>query len=119
MPNPFGAPEISVQAVEEKRKAGEQFVWLDVREPQEYSQVYIDDARVVNVPLSDLAARQLVALPAAAQDKNTEIITFCHHGMRSAQVTAWLRQQGWTNVVNMANGIDAWAREIDPSVGTY
>ncbi|MFN8491798.1 MAG: rhodanese-like domain-containing protein [Caldilineaceae bacterium] len=119
MPNPFGAPEISVQAVEAKRKAGEQFVWLDVREPQEYNHVRIHDERVVNVPLSELAARQLAALPPALQDKNTEVVTFCHHGMRSAQVTAWLRQQGWTNVVNMTNGIDAWAREIDPSVGTY
>ena len=119
MPNPFGAPEISVQAVEEKRKAGEQFVWLDVREPQEYNHVRINDERVVNLPLSELAAHQLAALPAALQDKNTEVVAFCHHGMRSAQVTAWLRQQGWTNVVNMTNGIDAWAREIDPSVGTY
>jgi rhodanese-related sulfurtransferase len=119
MPNPFGAPEISVQAVEAKRKAGESFVWLDVREPNELALVAITDERVVNVPLSDLAARQLAAVPAAAQDKATEMIAFCHHGMRSAQVTAWLRQQGWTNVVNMTGGIDAWAREVDPSIGTY
>lgn len=119
MPNPFGAPEISVKEVEEKRKAGEQFVWLDVREPQEYTHVHIDDERVVNAPLSELASRQLAALPAAVQDKNGPIIAFCHHGGRSAQVTAWLRQQGWTNVVNMTGGIDAWAHEIDAAVGTY
>ncbi|MCX6044968.1 MAG: rhodanese-like domain-containing protein [Chloroflexi bacterium] len=119
MPNPFGAPEISVQAVEAKRKAGEQFVWLDVREPNELAQVAIADERVVNVPLSDLSSRQLNALPAAAQDKEAEIIAFCHHGMRSAQVTAWLRQQGWTNVINMTGGIDAWAQAIDPTIGMY
>ncbi len=119
MPNSFGAPEISVQAVEAKRKAGAPFIWLDVREPNEIAQVAIDDERVANAPLSELSARQLSALPVAAQDKNTEIIVFCHHGMRSAQVTAWLGQQGWTNVVNMTGGIDAWAREIEPSVGTY
>lgn len=119
MPNPFGAPEISVQEVEAKRKAGEQFIWLDVREPQEYTQVHIDDERVLNVPLSELAARQLTALPAPAQDKDAPIVAFCHHGGRSAQVTAWLRQQGWTNVVNMTGGIHAWAQSIDPAVGTY
>ncbi len=119
MPNPFGAPEISVQAFEAKRKAGEPFVWLDVREPNELAQVALDDERVVTAPLSDLSARQLSALPATASDKNAEIIAFCHHGMRSAQVTAWLRQQGWTNVVNMNGGIDAWARAIDPTIGTY
>jgi rhodanese-related sulfurtransferase len=31
----------------------------------------------------------------------------------------WLRHQGWTNVLNMAGGIDAYARQIDPDVGLY
>ena len=53
------------------------------------------------------------------QDKDAPIVAFCHHGGRSAQVTAWLRQQGWTNVVNMTGGIHAWAQSIDPAVGTY
>jgi rhodanese-related sulfurtransferase len=66
-----------------------------------------------------LAAQQLAALPDAAQSKEAEIVVFCHHGMRSAQVVAWLRGQGWTNVLNMNGGIDAWARQVDPSVGLY
>ncbi len=41
------------------------------------------------------------------------------HGVRSAQVVAWLRQQGWTQAVSMAGGIDAWAREVDARVGSY
>ncbi|MEZ4860415.1 MAG: rhodanese-like domain-containing protein [Caldilineaceae bacterium] len=119
MPNPYGAPEITVQAVDAKRKADADFVWLDVREPQEVAHVRIDDRRVRLAPLSELADRQLAALPDDAQNQQVEIIVFCHHGMRSAQVTAWLLQQGWTHVTNMAGGIDAWAREIDPSVGLY
>jgi rhodanese-related sulfurtransferase len=39
--------------------------------------------------------------------------------MRSAQVVAWLRGQGWHNVWNMRGGIDAYAREVDASVGVY
>jgi rhodanese-related sulfurtransferase len=43
----------------------------------------------------------------------------CHHGTRSAQVTAWLAQQGYKNVSNVAGGIDAYARQVDSSVGFY
>lgn len=119
MPNPYGAPEISVQDVDQKQKNGEQFIWLDVREPPEFAAASIIHDAVVQVPLSELAAEKLNALPEAALDKEAEIIVFCHHGVRSAQVVAWLQQQGWSNVLNMEGGIDAWANQIDPSVGTY
>jgi rhodanese-related sulfurtransferase len=119
MPNPYGAPEITVQQVDQKTKAGDQFVWLDVREPLELQRAAIHDTRVVEAPVSRLAQFQLEGLPDAAQPQDAEIVVFCHHGMRSAQVTMWLRQQGWTNVTSMAGGIDAWSREIDGTVGTY
>lgn len=119
MPNPYGAPEISVQDVAAKLTAQESFVLLDVREPHELQGASLPPGTFDLVPLSDLAARQLTALPQDAQAQDAEIVVFCHHGMRSAQVTAWLKQQGWTNVLSMAGGIDAYAREIDPKVGIY
>jgi rhodanese-related sulfurtransferase len=119
MPNQFGAPEISVQDVALKLKADEPFIFLDVREPDELTAAAIKDERVVNVPMSVLAQQRTAALPDAAQEKDAEIVVFCHHGGRSGQVTAWLRGQGWTNVVNMEGGIDAWARSVDASVGRY
>jgi adenylyltransferase/sulfurtransferase len=119
MANPVGAPEITVREVEQKRQAGEDFVWLDVREPNEQQLAYIEDPRVVEAPTSRIAAFQAAALPEEAQDKDVEIIVFCHHGMRSAQVAAWLIDQGWANVYSMTGGIDAWAEEIDESVGMY
>ena len=119
MANPYGVPEITVQEVVNKKNNDESFIWIDVREAQEYG-VSIQDDSIVRLPLSELAARQLDALPdEIASNKEAEIIAFCHHGMRSAQVVAWLSQQGWTNVINMDGGIDAWANEIDPSIGTY
>ena len=117
MPNPFGAPEVTVQDVAAKREANEDFVLLDIREPEEHEVARIDGADFV--PMSKLAAEQTSALPEAAQEKNAEIVTFCHHGMRSAQVTAWLAQQGWTNVSSMDGGIDAWSQQVDSSVPTY
>lgn len=119
MPNPYGAPEVTVQEINAKRQAGETFLWLDVREQDEVHTVQITDKRITVLPLSELAQRQLAALPSQAQAQDAEIVVFCHHGMRSAQVTSWLLQQGWTNVKSMAGGIDAWAHEIDPTIGTY
>lgn len=119
MPNPYGAPEISVKDVAGKVAANESFVWLDVREPNELTAASINDERVVNVPMSVLAQKKTAALPAATQDKEAEIVVFCHHGTRSAQVTSWLLGQGWSNVLNMEGGIDNWARQVDASVGRY
>lgn len=119
MPNPYGAPEISVQAVAARLDRGENFILLDVREEYEVQSASMAQGTYMLAPLSELAAKQTAALPPAAQSKEADIVIFCHHGMRSAQVTAWLLQQGWTNVVSMAGGIDAYAREVDPSVGSY
>lgn len=119
MPNPYGAPEISVQDVAAKIAANENFIWLDVREPDELRAASINDDRVVNVPMSVLAEQRTAALPDEAQAKDAEIVVFCHHGTRSGQVTAWLRGQGWTNVLNMEGGIDNWARTVDATVGRY
>jgi adenylyltransferase/sulfurtransferase len=114
----FGIPEMSVGEVARRRGAGEALILLDVRELQEQQLANLGDG-VFLVPMSRLIARQLEALPAPAQDKEAEIVIFCHTGQRSGQVTAWLQQKGWKNVYNMAGGIDAWAREVDPSVGFY
>jgi adenylyltransferase/sulfurtransferase len=119
MPNPYGAPELTVQEVKQKVDAAESFVWLDVREVYELQRAAIDDPRVVVAPVSRLAQFQLDGLPEEVQARDAEIVVFCHHGVRSAQVTMWLKQQGWTNVLSMAGGIDAWAREIDASAGSY
>lgn len=120
MPNPYGAPEINVQDVAAKQREGEDFLLVDVREPNELELASLPDGAFISLPLSELRERRLEALPEAlSQDKHAEIVLFCHKGLRSAQVTVFLRQQGWSNAVSMAGGIDAWAEEIDESVGQY
>ncbi|MGL4650738.1 MAG: rhodanese-like domain-containing protein [Caldilineaceae bacterium] len=119
MPNPYGAPEISAGALKAKRDAGEALTWLDVREPWEVRRVQVKDEGILNTPLSDLSQRGLDALPDQALDKQAAIVVQCHHGVRSAQVALWLRQQGWSDVVSLAGGVDAWAKEVDASIGTY
>ncbi|MDE0465397.1 MAG: rhodanese-like domain-containing protein [Caldilineaceae bacterium] len=120
MPNPYGAPEISVHDVAAKQKDDSEFLLVDVREPNELELASLPDADFINMPLSELRERRLDAIPEdIQQNKELEVVLFCHKGLRSAQVTVFLRQQGWSNAVSMAGGIDAWADEIDESVGKY
>lgn len=116
MSNPYGVPEISVQDVARRRA---ELLLMDVREQMELFLANLGE-EVAWAPLSDLAARRLVALPPeVTADKEQEIVVFCHTGVRSAQVTAWLRSEGWSSVSSMAGGIEAYALQIDPSVGRY
>ena len=119
MPDNIGAPEISVTEVAKKLQEDETFVLLDVREMHESQWAKLDDERVVKLPLSILSQELLAAIPDEVKEKDTEVIVFCHTGVRSFQVTGWLRQQGWTNVLNMTGGIDEYAVRIDSSVGRY
>ncbi|MCA9941094.1 MAG: hypothetical protein KC418_20785 [Anaerolineales bacterium] len=112
-------PQITPPELARRRAAGDALVLLDVREPMELRYASLGDG-VELAPLSRLAALGIQALPASVvNDKTAEIVVICHHGNRSAQVTTWLQQQGWTNVLNLTGGIDAYARQVDPSVGSY
>jgi rhodanese-related sulfurtransferase len=69
--------------------------------------------------MSWLANQGVEALPESAKSQDAEIYVMCHHGHRSTDVTNWLAAQGWTNVFNVRGGIDAYAHEIDKTVGFY
>lgn len=112
-------PEIDVATLDEKLKSNDDFILLDVREADELLRAHIDDPRLVHTPMSGLAAGGTSALPEPAQSAERSVLVLCHHGSRSADVTAWLIQNGWTNVVNVRGGIDAYAKKIDASVGMY
>ena len=112
-------PEITVTELSEKLKSDEEFILLDIREPHELSLAKVSDSRLEVTPMSRLAREGPQALSDSAKSQDATIYVMCHHGNRSAQVTAWLAQQGWKDVFNVRGGIDAYAREIDNSVGFY
>jgi rhodanese-related sulfurtransferase len=112
-------PEISVQELSEKLKSQDEFILLDVREPHELNFARLSDRRLEATPMSRLAREGVNALSESAQTPDATIYVMCHHGNRSAQVTAWLAQQGWKNVFNVRGGIDQYARQVDPTVGFY
>jgi rhodanese-related sulfurtransferase len=113
-------PEISVHELAEKLASDTQIKILDVRELWEIGLVNLKDARVVELPLSQLARELAEGLPADIQDnRDAEIVVMCHSGIRSADVTRWMVMQGWRNVRSLHGGIDAYAVEIDKSLGRY
>ena len=92
---------------------------LDVREPWEIAlaAIRIEGCESLAIPMNEVPAR-LDAL-AAARDGTQPVVCICHHGMRSAQVVAFLERQGWADVYNLAGGIAAWSAQVDPGVPTY
>jgi len=107
-------PAIEIDPSEVKRRldAGEKVRMVDVREPFEHEQAHI--AGVELIPMRSVP-QSLESLRAG----NGQLVVFCHHGMRSLQVTEWLRRQGLEDCVSMAGGIDRWSLEIDPGVPRY
>jgi rhodanese-related sulfurtransferase len=103
--------EISVAELKRMYDAARAFVLLDVREPDELETARIRWAK--HVPMRDVPAR-ITELP-----RDGNIVVMCHGGMRSERVARYLRDNGFTSVANLAGGIDAWSREIDPSVPRY
>ena len=112
-------PEITVIELSEKLNSENQFILLDVREPHELNFAKVSDSRLEVTPMSRLAREGTKALSDSAKSQDATIYVMCHHGNRSAQVTAWLAQQGWKNVFNVRGGIDEYARNVDQSVGFY
>ena len=112
-------PEIDVHELARKLQSDELFFLLDVREASELDYAMIVDSRLKVVPMSRLAQLGVGAFPEDVQQKDTEFLVMCHHGVRSARATEWMLAQGWTNVFSVRGGIDDYAKKIDASVGKY
>jgi rhodanese-related sulfurtransferase len=104
--------EITPEQVKSKLDRKETFTLLDVREPWEFQTASIEGARLL--PMGEVPSRAHQEL-----DPEGEIVVMCHHGVRSMNVTVWLRQQGFEKVLSMRGGIDAWSRQVDPKVPVY
>ena len=115
MPTAPTAVPIEVTCVQVKARldAGDKFVFLDCREPDEHRTVSIAPATLL--PMSEIQNR----VGELESQREADIVIHCHHGGRSLRVANWLRQQGFANAQSMSGGIDQWALEIDPSLPRY
>jgi rhodanese-related sulfurtransferase len=108
--------EITVEALAQRIAAADAPLQLiDVRELQEIAIAALPSFQVF--PLSQ-SSEWMETLPTQL-DPQGETYVMCHHGMRSAQMCQWLSQQGFTNVKNVAGGIDAYSQVVDSSIPRY
>jgi rhodanese-related sulfurtransferase len=85
---------------------------IDVREPWEFAATSVEGS--VPIPMGEIPSRAPTEL-----DRGERLVVICHHGVRSMNVTVWLRQQGFGQAQSMRGGIDAWSVEVDPGVARY
>jgi len=102
---------ISVQELKQKMDAQELLTLVDVREPWEYDVAQISGSLLM--PLGELETR-LTDLP-----REGLLVMQCHSGMRSEEGARLLQKAGFVNVYNLEGGIEAWSREVDPTVPLY
>ncbi|HEX9627783.1 MAG TPA: rhodanese-like domain-containing protein [Acidiferrobacterales bacterium] len=103
--------QITVSELKDRLDAGDSPLLLDVREPWELRVCALPGA--LHIPMRQVPARL------GELDPDREIVVVCHHGVRSYQVVRFMEQQGFTNAINLAGGVDAWAREVDPEMAKY
>ena len=88
---------------------------LDVREPHEWqlASVKADGFELQAIPMRAVPVRM------NELDAARPVACLCHHGGRSMQVASFLKHHGFSHVANIMGGIDAWSREVDPSIPRY
>src|SRR5436189_2151458 len=108
---PSNGLEIAAADLREARARNPGLLLLDVREPHEAKIARIDGARLI--PLSELPERL------GELDGHADIVTHCHHGVRSMKALEILKAAGFAKVRSLQGGIDAWSVAIDPEVPRY
>ena len=84
---------------------------LDVREPWEYERCNLSNSMLIPMRQIPSAINEL--------DPDNEIVVICHHGIRSRSVAAYLANNDFNRIINLSDGIDAWAKQVDLSMPTY
>jgi adenylyltransferase/sulfurtransferase len=106
--SPVNELEISVSQLAERLSRGEKPLLLDVREPHEYAAGHLEET--THIPMQQIPQR-VAELP-----RDKEIVVYCRSGSRSARVQQFLISNGFTRVKNLAGGMMAWKREVDPAM---
>ena len=102
---------IEVSPAEARERLGSGALLLDVRNALERRICRIEDS--IFIPMHELPDRM------GELDSGSEIVVYCHHGIRSAQVVALLRRGGFQRALSLRGGINAWSLELDDSVPRY
>jgi adenylyltransferase/sulfurtransferase len=103
--------DITPTELDAQLRSGTPLCLVDVRAPHELEISHLDGTR--NIPLEQLAARS------SELNQHDEIVLICKAGVRSTRALHILRGEGFQKLHNLKGGLNAWAREIDPSQPIY
>jgi rhodanese-related sulfurtransferase len=106
------ANELNPREFLDRREAGDEMTLLDVREDWEVALAPVP-TDTKHIPMGELSDR------IGELDPNKTTVVICRSGGRSTQVADFLERQGFGKVFNLAGGILAWSRVIDPRIPQY
>jgi rhodanese-related sulfurtransferase len=104
--------DLSPRELLDRRSAGVDLTLLDVREDWEIALAPVP-SDVLHIPMAQVSAR------IGELDPAKETVVVCRSGARSAQVANFLVARGFSSVFNLAGGILAWSRDVDPRIPQY
>ncbi len=88
-------------------------VKIDVREEVELGYGVIEDA--IHIPMQSIPGQ----LNALEKHKNDTVVLICRSGKRSQQIGQFMEEMGFTDIINLAGGMNAWAQDVDTSMTVY
>lgn len=103
---------LSVQELAQLQAQGGKLRLIDVREADEWQICRIPGAELIPLSQFDKVAPEKL-------EEDEKIVLYCHHGMRSARAQRFLQARGYTQVINLTGGIDAWSLQVDPKTPRY
>jgi sulfur-carrier protein adenylyltransferase/sulfurtransferase len=104
--------EISSTDLKQKIDRNENISILDVREPHEYAIAHIPNSTLI--PLGQVVRRK------QELDPSRDTVVVCKVGKRSALAIRSLRDAGYQgHLLNLKNGIVAWAENVDTTMTKY
>ena len=104
--------DLSPREFLERRRGGAALTLLDVRENWEIALAPVP-SETVHIPMGEVENR------VGELDPGLDTVVICRSGGRSAQVANFLERQGFGSVFNLAGGILAWSRDLDPAIPQY
>ncbi|MBI4268898.1 MAG: sulfurtransferase [Candidatus Rokubacteria bacterium] len=103
--------EIRPEELKTRLEGRDRPLLLDVRQDWETKLCRLENA--IHIPIEEIEVR------VEELDPESEIVVYCHQGVRSAAVADYLRQLGFKNVRNLVGGLEHWARTVDPTMRRY
>lgn len=104
-------PAISATELHKRLNSGESLVVIDVRDPHELDISQLDFAQHIQ---QNTVKQHLHEIP-----QDIPVVVMCRTGVRSGDVVRVLENEGYENAMNLAGGINAWARLVDQTIPEY